>query len=56
MSDGSPCVAHLVCPIPQCPSNFDSLLLILLTKSPKCPFDFSTTILLFSKTAIPAES
>ena len=55
MSDGSPCVAHLVCPIPQCPYGLCSFF-IFSVRFFNSPFALHTDISPFSNTAIPAES
>ena len=53
-SDGSPCVAHLVCPIPIPPSIGFSF--NIPSRFANLPLCFSAFILLSSKTATPAES
>ena len=56
LSDGSPCVAHLVCPIPQLPITAVPLS-VFSARAFKRPFAFTTSVSFSpSRTAIPAES
>lgn len=55
-SDGSPCVAHLVCPIPHVPGT-DSPSFVFSDKTFRRPFALMTSVSPSpSRTAIPAES